>query len=77
MVCDCFNQLASIAMAGMLFVSEPMWVDLELDMWAYLRIFLFLRERDSNVEVVSLLEWQAYILILNSLSSLFNRSWRS
>lgn len=67
MVCDCFNLMASSTMAGMLFVSVPNWVDLDLDMWVYLWIFHLLREHDSNVEVVSLLEWQAHILSLNCL----------
>lgn len=79
MVCDCFNLMASTTTAGMLFVCVPMWIDLDQDMWVYLWIFLFFWEshRDSNVEIVSLLEWQGFIFILNCLPSLFNRSWRS
>lgn len=42
----------------------------------YVGIFmeLFFSEHDSNVEIVSLLEWQVFIFILNCLPSLFNRS---
>lgn len=72
MACDFFNLIASITMAGVLFVCVPMWIELEQDMWVCLCNYLVFLEHYSNVEIVFPYWIGSFLFLFWTVSLLFS-----